>query len=480
MGFGMIGKIINEKYQVTDKLGAGGSGEVYKAIHTQLKTFWALKIISSSEQSTAKELEILKNLSHPAFPRLVDVIHEEDKIILVFDYYEGPTLQKWLDEYGKIEESRVSGWAAQILDALYYLHENAPEPIIYRDLKPSNLIVLPDNSIKLIDFGTARLFKQNNTDDTVYLGTPGYAAPEQYGFGQTDVRTDIYNFGMTMFHLLTGKHPLHCNDTQFEAFLADTGASELFKAIVMKCIAKNPEERFFSIDEIKKAFRQYDDPPGLAPRLAAIGKNAVEISVSGIQSGIGTTHSCYLFGMWLQSHGLKTAVLEYGENRDDMDLCRLLDKQNQVQKNGFFKIQGLSIFPSMGREQIDAFSRADYDYILIDYGVHDEYISSMMRRSDVRLIMAPGADWKMGRVGVFLNKYGRLLEDRNTYIAFPLQNQKSINIIQSYYRISNIITIPFAINPWKIDDGVNMEIGNIYEKLFQVQQKARNIRRRRK
>jgi serine/threonine protein kinase len=176
---------------------------VYKAYHIYLKTPWALKVVSSLKSLAENELTVLKSLNHHAFPRLVDVITDDSYNILVFDYYEGPTLQSLLQANGSIEVERVYKWALQILDALSYLHSHNPEPIIYRDLKPSNLIISKNDNIKLIDFGTARHFKHENTDDTVYLGTPGYAAPEQYGFGQTDVRTDIYNFGMTIIHLIT-------------------------------------------------------------------------------------------------------------------------------------------------------------------------------------------------------------------------------------------------------------------------------------
>ena len=475
----MVGKVINGKYRITEKLGTGGSAEVYKAYHVHLKTPWALKVIQSTEDCAMNELKILKNINHPAFPRLVDVIAEGRETILVFDYYDGPTLQKVLDEFGPIEEERVRNMADQILDALMYLHSHKPEPIIYRDLKPSNLILLPGDSIRLIDFGTARLFKQNRVDDTVYLGTPGYAAPEQFGTAQTDIRTDIYNFGMTLFHLLTGKHPLHLSEQQCGQALSMAGVSSQLGQVLIKSVSKNPEDRYFNIAEIKTAINNpsMDQSHSLVPK--AIGKNAVEISVSGTQSGVGVTHFCLLFGMWLKNRGFKTAVLEYSENRDTMALCKLVGKDTQFQRNGFFQIHGLSIFPAMGKEQIDNFKRAEYDYILIDYGVYDEYVSIMIRRSDVKLILVPGADWKLGHLGAFLKKYGEISKDDNTYLCFPLQNMKSMHIIQSYYRFSNMITVPYAINPWKMAQAEKHELGLIYDRLFQSGNRKNFIRKRR-
>ncbi len=476
----MVGKIINGKYQVAEKLGAGGSGEVYKACHIHLGSPWALKFIQTPENYETNELEILKNLNHPVFPRLVDVIQEAGETILVFDYYDGPNMQKLIEQYGKIEEESILNWAVQILDALSYLHNNFAEPIIYRDLKPSNIIVLQDNTIKLIDFGTARLYKHEHLDDTVYLGTPGYAAPEQYGCGQTDVRTDIYNFGMTLFHLASGRHPLQCNEARYDRFLVEAGISEKLGSIILKCIAKDPDERFFNTEQVKEAFGNAAHQPLLAACPKVIGKNAVEISVSGVQSGVGVTHFCMLFGMWLRNRGYRTAVIECGENRDALALCKLVEKGNQVSKNGFFRIQGLSVYPSMGKEKIDNFKRYDYDYILIDYGIHDEYISAMMQRSDIKLVMAPGADWKMGQVDSFLKKYPHTLTDRNTFISFPLQNQKSVSIIRKYFRLTNMITVPYAINPWKPDTGVKIEIEAIYKKLFHVETGSGFVTKRRR
>lgn len=464
----MIGKIVNGKYRITDKLGSGGNGAVYRACHIHLQTQWALKFLSHNEKQTTNEPEILKNLNHPAFPRLVDVIRESDEIILIYDYYQGPTLLKLIEQHGKIDEERVCHWAYQILDALCYLHNHSMGPLIYRDLKPSNLIVLPDDSIRIIDFGTARYFNQQTTDDTVYLGTPGYAAPEQYGLGQSDERTDIFNFGMTLFHLLTGTHPLQRNEIRMEKALNEAGVSNKLTEIILKCTARDPEDRYHHAVEMKDVFYNFVHQQIFMPGKEVVGRNGVEISVSGMQSGVGVTHFCFLFGIWLQNHGFRTAVVEYGEDRDAKTLCKLVEKESQVAKTGCFKIQGLSIYPSMDWEKVEAFDRADFDYILLDYGIHNEYVSSMMRRSDVKMVMAPGADWKMRQVEAFINKYYHFLNDKNTYLSFPLQSQKSIRIIRSYFKLTNMLTIPYVINPWKQNNDVKMEIENIYTKLFRT------------
>lgn len=463
----MTGKIVDGKYLIVEKLGSGGSGEVYKAYHIHLKTPWAIKIIHEDDSLAENELSVLKKLNHPAFPRVVDVIRENDKSIVVFDYYEGPNLQELIDLYGKINEKTVINWALQILDALSHLHNIDSEPVIYRDLKPSNLIVLEDGTVKLIDFGAARQFKTTGKDDTVYLGTPGYAAPEQYGSGQTDIRTDIYNFGMTVFHMLTGIHPLKCNELQMKHLLEDAGVSKDFISVIMRCTAKDPDDRYLNVDEVRNAIYRLDNKNQATYFHQVLGKNAVEISISGIQSGVGVTHFCMMFGIWLKNRGYKTAVLEYSKNGDAQHLCSLLAKEMQLNKKGYYQIQGLNIYPSLGMEKIDSFRRSEYDYILIDYGVHDEYISKLMPRSDVRLIMAPGADWKIYSVELFAKRFENLLKLPNTYLAFPLQDKKSINVIKSYFRKISVLAVPYAVNPWKAGSDAAKEIEKIYLRIFQ-------------
>ncbi|AGC68357.1 serine/threonine-protein kinase Sps1 [Thermoclostridium stercorarium subsp. stercorarium DSM 8532] len=464
----MTGKIIGGKYQIVDKIGSGGSGEVYKAYHIHLKTPWALKVIPYENVFAENELAVLKRLNHPAFPRVVDVVTENDKCIVVFDYYEGPNMQEIIDRYGRVDEKRVLKWAIQILDALSYLHNCFPTPIIYRDLKPSNLIVLNDDTVKLIDFGAARQFNESKNDDTIYLGTPGYAAPEQYGSGQTDIRTDIYNFGMTLFHLLSGIHPLKCNEVQMKDLLEDAGVSKDLISVVLKCTAKNPDERFISVEEIKNAINLFSNKIHFMHPAHPAGKNAVEISVSGIQKGVGVTHFCILFGMWLKNRGYRTAILEYGENSDALCLCRLLNKESQLMKKGYYEVRGLDIYPSMGIDKIDGFRRSEYDFILLDYGIHDEYVSRLMPRSDVRLIVAPGADWKIRAVSSFVERYDVILKMPNTYLSFPMQDRKSISVIKSYFKKVNILALPYAVNPWKINPAISKEIENIYNRIFQV------------
>ena len=207
--------VFNGKYEVLKEIGRGGMSVVYLAMDKHLNKQWAIKEIRKTGkdkkgtiyvQSLMTEANLMKRLDHPAIPRIVDIVENSEAIYVVMDYVEGESLDKVLEKFGPQPQDVVLDWAKQLADALNYLHSQTP-PIIYRDMKPANVMLKPEGTVKLIDFGTAREYKGTNIADTVVLGTPGYAAPEQYGKRETDGRTDIYCLGMTMHYLLTGQNP---------------------------------------------------------------------------------------------------------------------------------------------------------------------------------------------------------------------------------------------------------------------------------
>ena len=211
-----IGTFLEGKYEILKLIGRGGMSKVYLAMDKNLNKQWAVKEIQKRGtreeskifiQSALAEANLMKKLDHPCLPRIVDIIEREEVIYVVMDYIEGEPLNRVLDKEGAQEQEKVIRWAKDLCGALNYLHHQTP-PIIYRDMKPANIMLQPNGNVKLIDFGIAREFKDGNIEDTTSLGTKGYAAPEQFGGrGQTDPRTDIYCLGVTLYHLLTGKNP---------------------------------------------------------------------------------------------------------------------------------------------------------------------------------------------------------------------------------------------------------------------------------
>ena len=146
----------------------------------------------------------------------------------------------------------------QLCDVLRYLHSQEPA-IIYRDMKPANVMLQPNGQIKLIDFGIAREYKEQNIADTTALGTKGYAAPEQFGgHGQTDGRTDIYCLGTTLYHLLTGHSPAEPPYEMYPIRHWNPSLSGRFRRIILKCTQLNPEDRYQTCEELDYALQNYE------------------------------------------------------------------------------------------------------------------------------------------------------------------------------------------------------------------------------
>lgn len=245
-----IGTVIAGKYEVLREIGHGGMSVVYLAMDTHLNKQWAVKEIRKKGSgkndeivvnSLLAEANMMKRLDHPALPRIVDIIDNGVTIYVVMDYIEGESLDKILLEYGAQPEDKVINWAMQIADALSYLHGQKP-PIIYRDMKPANVMLKPEGNIKIIDFGIAREYKEQNLADTTVLGTKGYAPPEQYS-GQTDPRSDIFALGMTMHHLLTGEDPRN-GEPYAPVRQWNPELSEGIEAIIDKCVQPASENRY--------------------------------------------------------------------------------------------------------------------------------------------------------------------------------------------------------------------------------------------
>ena len=262
-----IGSVLDGKYKILNKIGQGGMSVVYLAMNEKANKQWAIKEVRKDgrqdievvKQNLIAETDILKKLSHPNLPSIIDVIDADDSFLIVMDYIEGNSLSHAIKENGPQPQAYVIEWAKQLCDVLGYLHSRKP-PIIYRDLKPANIMLRPNGEISLIDFGTAKEFMNDNVEETSCLGTRGYAAPEQYGGrGRTDARTDIYCLGATMYHLITGRSPAEPPYEMKPIRWWDPTLSSGLEEIILKCTKSDPAERYQSCNELMFALEHYDE-----------------------------------------------------------------------------------------------------------------------------------------------------------------------------------------------------------------------------
>lgn len=264
-----VGSLLDNKYKILSEIGHGGMSVVYLAINERANKTWAVKEIRKDgvcdfeavKQGLVVETDMLKRLNHDYLPSIIDVIDTDDSFLIVMDYIEGKSLQSVLKNGGAQPQEQVIKWGIQLCDVLGYLHSRTPA-IIYRDMKPANVMLKPSGDITLIDFGTAREFKNRAmVEDTTCLGTRGYAAPEQFGGrGQTDARTDIYCLGATLYHLITGHSPA---EPPYEikplSYWNPAYAGSGLEYIINKCCQQDPSQRYQSCAELMYDLEHVND-----------------------------------------------------------------------------------------------------------------------------------------------------------------------------------------------------------------------------
>ncbi len=267
------GSLLGSRYRMVQLLGKGGFGAVYLADDERFqgRRRVAVKEMSDSQlnpnarvQAIAnfrQEANLLVALGHPNLPDVSDFLEEDGKAYLVMEFIDGQTIEKVQEDTGgPLNETLVMGWALQLCDVLDYLHTQ-PQPIVFRDLKPSNIMLTRLNQIKLIDFGIARIFKSSSARDTDMLGSHGYAPLEQYGRGQSDARTDIYALGATLYDLLTNNVPplSPMRRVNPQAFIPprqlNASLSVGTEQIILHAMGELPEQRYQSATQMLQAIK---------------------------------------------------------------------------------------------------------------------------------------------------------------------------------------------------------------------------------
>lgn len=259
-----IGFILDDKYEIIKVLGRGGMGTVYLCKNLQKGDLWAVKEVVKNEAldiDILSEAKLLKKLKHPNIPKILDTFYKDDILYMVQDYIEGQTLKEYVLAKWILDPEEICRIASSLCDILTYLHNLKPA-VIYRDLKPSNIMITPEGKVVLIDFGISKTYKVNKNSDTVVMGSNGYAAPEQRGLGQSCRQTDIYGIGMVMYFMANGR----VSTTDSEPF-SDESYSKNFnndlKKIIQKCVKSHIKDRYKSAAELNRELMKYGNKIGL-------------------------------------------------------------------------------------------------------------------------------------------------------------------------------------------------------------------------
>ncbi|MDR1189213.1 MAG: serine/threonine protein kinase [Bifidobacteriaceae bacterium] len=285
-----VGDVVDGKYRLVERIGAGGMSVVWQARNDRSNKLWAVKEVLRSglvddrlaEMALMAEIDTLKHLRHDNIVAISDVLETPDSLLILMDYVEGRPLGRARTEDlqgsdtielidGAFPQEHVMRWARQLAGVFTYLHGQNP-PIVYRDLKPSNVMLRPNGEVVLIDFGTARRWAGNQLQSvsgasgTVALGTYGYAAPEvllgDVNTDRADPRSDIYSLGVTLYHLVTGHNPSQPPYEMYPIRQVNPALSGGLEKIVARCTAANPADRYQSCEELLydlQHYREVDD-----------------------------------------------------------------------------------------------------------------------------------------------------------------------------------------------------------------------------
>ena len=232
-----------EKYDQMERFAGSHGTETFLVQQKSNGRLYVAKCYDKNLYSTVQESSILKSLNHSGLPAFEDEFQNDKVICIVREYVVGKPLDQYITEHNLTKKDIVD-ICVQLCDILIYLHEQE-QPVIHRDIKPQNIIAKPNGTISLIDFDISRVYHPDTKTDTQFIGTRGYAPPEQYGFSQTDCRTDIYSIGVVLGWLLTG-------ETDTKAVASKVGHDQL-ASVYKKCTAFSPEDRFASTKKLKAA-----------------------------------------------------------------------------------------------------------------------------------------------------------------------------------------------------------------------------------
>jgi serine/threonine-protein kinase len=276
------------RYKIQERIGQGGMGSIYLADDTRLKgRQCALKeveydrtlpenIREEARDQFLREATVLARLDHPNLPKVSDFFSNGPRDYLVMDYIPGKDLRLLMMEARRIKafltEKDVLTWAEQIANALAFLHAQEP-PIVHRDIKPSNLKLMPNGLIKLVDFGLVKILAPEEITITIIQGqgTALYTPLEQYGGSDahTDIRSDIYSFGATLYHLLTNEAPADARkrflnpESLVSMRQINPSVSQRTERAVLWAMSLHPDERPHTIDEFRQALLGYRESPAV-------------------------------------------------------------------------------------------------------------------------------------------------------------------------------------------------------------------------
>lgn len=438
------GQLLGERYRITGVIGSGGMSHVYMAEDLRLPgQRWAVKESVSVEGTAGAEMaeaELLSALNHRLLPRVADFFppDEEGYCYLVMDYIEGVTLAEYIKKNPEpLEEAQIVAYTSQLLEVLGYLHGQHP-PVIYRDLKPANIMLTGTSELMLIDFGIARSYRQGAREDTEKLGTAGFAAPEQYGSGQSGPVSDLYGLGALMLYMASSGLYSRWEpgmETKLNGRIPDR-----LVPVIRRLLRYHPEERYQNAEEVLLALQPFAEfigkPSGRGKQPPVSAKNrATVVALLGVAAGLGTTHTSLAISSCLARKG-STAWVGMGPESPVYErICSLLDYPVVSDSPGNtgtpLRWKGIDFWQRPAQGNIAGLHMQNYTFIVLDLGTGGyEGAIEEFTGSDIPLLLASGSAWRLEDTLHWLRR-SRLTPKANWRICLPLAERSAADLLSS-------------------------------------------------
>ncbi|MGG3456115.1 protein kinase domain-containing protein [Paenibacillus rhizolycopersici] len=465
------GVLLAERYRIEQMIGQGGMSRVYLAEDLKLPgKSWAVKEcldVPGGPATVAKEVKLLIQLNHHRLPRIVDFIDpdRDGYSYIVMDYIQGVPLDQFIRaRVGRIPMELLVRFGLQITDGLRYLHRHEP-PVIHRDVKPANLLVDDKGELRFVDFGIARTFTDGKTEDTVQLGTVGFAAPEQYGDRQSDARTDLYSLGAVLLYMGTGgRFPVWTPEAA--AALRDQGCERL-EPIVTTLLQTRPEDRFSSAEEVSEALVALLRPRPETSRSAILGStlktsgDVIDFSgrpaivgIVGASAGAGTTHTAIALAHMLARSIKKVAIVEMDSKSSAFPrLARQLDEEASAEnrKTGSrFRIGQVAYAKLTARADFISLLSEGFGCIVCDLGTgRSKELLEEFRRADLSIIVGSGAEWNVEELEHFAGTLGSIGQFPPSWrFCVPFASTSGLRKIRKSLRTKSVYALPADPNPY--------------------------------
>lgn len=484
-----LSDVLAGRYRIVSVLGQGGMGTVYLAEDLKLNgKQWAIKETDVANQDVQKfrdEAEILTQLSHPYLPNVIDYLTLEGEGVsyLVMDFIRGQTLQEtFVGQNRMMPYRKIVRYALQICELFQYLHHEQKTPIVYRDLKPSNLMIDEKDQIRLIDFGIARNFKEGKQTDTVQLGTIGFAAPEQFEGRQTDHRTDLYALGAVMYYLLSGGQYYYVTRKRLDE-VVDGLPPELVQ-IVQKLLQKSPIDRYQQAAQVRDdllrlteaAMRGPEDShrtQGSFPSRER-DRGPMTIAVTSVHQGAGSTHLALMIAGGLAKSGWSAAIVEANDAQDFSRIeCAYDGLPEPIGGTLEFTIQGVRYYKSDPNRDMISLLSQNYDCIVLDIGFYEDnrWFQEFLR-ADKQIVVASGSEWRQPHIDTFHLSHPAL--DRSRWIwIIPFASNQMIRDIRRKLNGQTVIAWPAHPDPFVINSEVMALVEQVMGKLKEKGQRSR-------